>query len=154
MYALDIASISEGRFPTLKAHSDLQSIVFEMSLIGLHGDDYWHDPLAWIIDVLNTLSPSAAPQEVLLALEVSFHNHARPFQPAAWSRLDALLTSADWVRGPCQLAIDIIPTTCPAGGPKIEVYQIIRRAILMSLPRLCAKKLVVVECMSRPLFNF
>lgn len=150
---IGINAQSDGRFPNLQAHSELQSIHFNMNLSDLSMNNYWHDPLTWITDALATVSPTAPLREVNIYVETSFLVPARPFRVTAWSRMDALLTSADFMLIPCQLMIDLTLTECPAGSAKIEVYERIRRGIYEGLPQLCSRKLLVVECTSRPLYE-
>lgn len=154
MYSLGIDNMSGGRLPNLKGHSELQSIHFEIALAGLVVNDYWDEPLAWITDVLDTLSPSTPLKQVYIDVEVSFQNPARPFQIDTWWRLDTLLTSADFARAPCGLTIQLVPTAFPAGHDNLRmmVYETIRGGILVGLPQLLSKNLVVVECMSRTLY--
>lgn len=146
LLVLGFNGTSEERFPNLKGHSELESIRFGMNLAGLAGQDIWDTPLTWIADVLDTLRPGTPLTEIVIAVEVSFQERMRPFQLLAWSRMDALLTSPAFMLDPCQITVKLVPTC--HGSANIEVYETLRRRILMGLPRLLSKNLVDIECMS------
>lgn len=140
-----------GTFPNLKDHSKLQSMRFDMNFIGLAANlDLWNNPLTWIVDVLNTISPVTPINEVFIDIAAPFTDLQHHFRSAVWSRMDALLTSTDVVLAPCKLTVKLIPED--PHNAHLEVYETLRRRILESMPQLRSRNLVVVECMSRMVF--